>query len=1055
MFRWLIGTSLQYRALILGAAAALVALGALQLRRMPVDVFPEFAPPIVQVQTEALGLSAEEVQDLITLNLEELLSGVPWLKSIRSESVTGLSSIVMTFERGTDIMKARQMIQERLTLAYTLPNVAQPPVILQPLSATSRLMIAGVSSATIEPAELSLLARWTVKPRLLGVPGVANVAIWGQRLRQLHVQIDPDRLRDARVMQDEVIAAAGDALWVSPLSFLKGSSPGTGGWIDNRNQRLGLQHEMPIVGPEDMAKVALAASHLLLSGKRMTLGEVAETSFSHPPLIGDAVIGGGQGLLLVIEKSPSANTLEVTRGVEKAFTELRRGLPGVQIDTGVFRLADYVEDSMSNLVLAILGGALLMLLCAGVLLTDWRSAVVAIASAALSLVAAVSVLQVAGATLNTMILAGLVAALALIIDDAVVGSEALLRLLRERSGGSESIAALVHRAVLETRGTAIYGTLVAMLAVVPVFFMEGLAGAFLEPLASAYLLAVAVSALVALTVTPALCVAVGRPRRESVPEPARAARLAVLHAGLLERIARRPRTAAFATAASVLLGAAVLPLLDQSLLPAFRERDLVVDLTTAPGTSPAETQRIAARMAGELRALPGVRSVGAHVGRAVSGDQVVAGNSGQMWVGLDPKEDFDRTVAAVRATVDAYPGVAHDVQFYLRGKVSEVLTGASKPLVVRIYGPARDVLRAKAEEVRAAIASVPGIVDPHVDGEVEEPVLNVKLDLDAAGRAGVRPGDVRRATATVFAGLTVGFLFRDQKIYEVVVQGTPEARQSVAKLRDLWIERSDRQHVRLADIAEVTLTSMPVVIRHEASAPYVDVVAGFAGRDAATVVDEVEDRIEKIGFPLEHHPEVLGEVNEWKDVQQRIVGSCIAAAIAIILLLQACLRSWRLAAIAFVAFPVSLAGGALAALAGGASLTLGSLIGFLAIPGICARNAIVLITRYQRFEGDPAVPVGRPLALRAGGEALAPILAGTVTIVAVMLAFATVGRVAGLEIVAPMAAVVIGGVAASGLFTLLLMPALLGGASPMADRRRATAANTGTQPGELHDEGER
>ncbi|MGH8458763.1 MAG: efflux RND transporter permease subunit, partial [Nevskiales bacterium] len=289
MFRWIVGSSLKFRFLVLGVAAALVLLGTTQLNKMPVDVLPEFAPPIVQVQTEAPGLSAEEVESLITLNLEELLSGVPWLESIRSQSVTGLSSIVLTFKRGTDIMEARQMMQERLTLAYTLPNVAHPPVILQPLSATSRFMMIGISSDKIDPTELSLLARWTVKPRLLGVSGVANVAIWGQRLRQLHVQFDPNRLHDTRVIQEDIIAAAGDALWVSPLTFLKGSAPGTGGWIDNKNQRLGVQHSMPIESPEDMAKVPVAPLHLLMTGKKLSLGEITEVTFAHSPLIGDAV----------------------------------------------------------------------------------------------------------------------------------------------------------------------------------------------------------------------------------------------------------------------------------------------------------------------------------------------------------------------------------------------------------------------------------------------------------------------------------------------------------------------------------------------------------------------------------------------------------------------------------------------------------------------------------------------------------------------------------------------------------------------------------------------
>src|SRR5204863_314335 len=278
MFRWMIASSLQFRLVMLGIAASLIAFGTERLYRMPVDVFPEFAAPVVEVQTEAIGLSAREVESLITLNLEELLSGVPWLESIRSKSVTGLSSIVMTFKRGTDIVKARQMIQERLTLAYTLPNVATPPVILQPLSATSRFMMVAISSDKVEPTELSLLARWTIKPKLLGVPGVANVAIWGQRLRQLQVHIDPQRLRDARVLQDDVIAAAGDALWVSPLTFLKGSAPGTGGWIDNSNQRLGVHHQMPINSPEDMAKVVLGAplSSMIMAGRIVALGVVID-----------------------------------------------------------------------------------------------------------------------------------------------------------------------------------------------------------------------------------------------------------------------------------------------------------------------------------------------------------------------------------------------------------------------------------------------------------------------------------------------------------------------------------------------------------------------------------------------------------------------------------------------------------------------------------------------------------------------------------------------------------------------------------------------------------
>lgn len=1024
MFRWIIGSSLKFRFLVLGIAAVLVLFGTLQLKKMPVDVLPEFAPPIVAVQTEAIGLSAQEVESLITLNLEELLSGVPWLESIRSQSVTGLSSIVLTFERGTDIMKARQMIQERLTLAYTLPNVAQPPVILQPLSSTSRFMMVEISSDKVEPTELSLLARWTVKPKLLGVPGVANVAIWGQRLRQLHVQVDPERLHDARVLQDDIIAAAGDALWVSPLTFLKGSSPGAGGWIDNSNQRLSVQHTMPIETPEDMAKVAVSPLHLLMSGKSMSLGEVTETTFAHPPLIGDAIGKNGKGLLLVIEKFPSANTLEVTRGVDKALAELSHGLPGVKIDSNVFRLASYVEESISNLTMAIITGGVLVILLIGAFLFNWRSALVSVVAIPLSLLAAMIALNLTGATINTMILAGLVVALGVVIDDAVVDVERLMRRLRERKESGASIATIIYETTLETRSAALYASLIVLLAVMPIFFMGGVAGAFFEPLALSYTLAVLASMAVALTVTPALSLLL---RRETSHEPGEspvAARLRGGYEAALQRVIKAPRWMFIAVGAVVVGGGVAWPLLGQSLLPSLKERSLQVNWTTPPGTSHSETYRITSRVSKELRSLPGVQSVGAHVGRAVTGDQIVGMNSSQIWLNIDPKADYERTIASIRETIDGYPGIERNVQTYLRDKVGEALTGESKAIVVRIYGQERNVLHKKAEEVRQALSGVGGIVDLHTEGQVEEPQVKVKVNLEAAGRVNVKPGDVRRSSATVFSGLVVGYLFKEQKIFEVVVWSAPEVRQSLSNLRDLWVEKSDRHYARLGDVANVSMESTPTVIRHERIAPYVDVVANVAGRDAGSVADEVEDRLEKVQFPLEYHPEILGEYAERQSAQQRMLGVAAAAVIGIFLLLQACFRSWRLALIAFLALPTSLAAGVLAASASGGVISLGSIVGLLAVLGIAARNGVLLINHYQRLEEQEGVPFGLELVIRGARELLSPILASSAAILAALLPIVIFGQIPGLEIAQQTAIVMMGGLVASSLFTLFVLPAL-------------------------------
>jgi Cu/Ag efflux pump CusA len=774
-----------------------------------------------------------------------------------------------------------------------------------------------------------------------------------------------------------------------------------------------------------MAKVAVATPSLLLSGKSLSLGEVTEVTFSHPPLIGDAVVKNGSGLMLVIEKFPSANTLEVTRAVDQALAELSRGLPGVQVDAKVFRLASYVQDSISNLTQAIAMGGVLVILVIGAFLFNWRSALISAVSITLSLLAAVIALHLTGATINTMILAGLIVALSVVIDDAVIDVDTLRRRLRARKPDSGvSTMTMIFETTMESQRDALYATLIVILAVLPIFFMGGIAGAFFEPLAIAYLLAVVASMVVALTVTPALSLMLLGKTAGLERESPIAVWLSGRYDAALRRVIAAPRKVMLVAGVAVLAGIGVWPLLGQSLLPTFKERDLLVDWSTPPGTSHVETHRITSRVSSELRSLPGVRSVGAHVGRAVTGDQVVGINSSQIWIGLDPAADYDKTVAAIRETAEAYPGIKHTVHSYLRDKVSEVLTGAGNAIVVRIYGQKIEVLNQKAEEVRQALSGVKGIVDLHTEGQVEELQVQVKVDLDAAGRANVKPGDVRRSTATVFAGLVVGYLFKEQKIYEVVVHGAPEARQSLTNLRDLWIDKSDRTQARLGDIADVRLVSTPTVLRHERISPYVDVVANVAGRDAGSVADEVEDRLEKIQFPLEYHPELLGELAELESVQEHMLGVAVAALIGIFLLLQACFASWRLGLIAFVGLPAAVAGGVLAVLLSGGVVSLGAIVGFLAVLGIAARNAVSLINHYQHLEAEEHVPFGLDLILRGARERLSSILAASVAIIAALLPIIVFGPSPGLEIVQPTAIVIMGGLVASTLVTLFVMPAL-------------------------------
>src|SRR5215208_2033125 len=401
--RGIINASMQYRFL---------AIGFTQIRSMPVDVLPEFKPPFVEVQTETLGLSAKEVEEIVTVSLEQnMLAGVPWLDRIESKSMPGLSSIVLYFEPGTDLLRARQLVGERLALsAVGLPSVSKKPVMIQPLSSANRIMIVGLSAKDMSLMDLSVLARWTVAPRLMGVPGVAHVAVWGNRDRQLQVLIDPEKLQSQGVSMDQIISTAGNALWVSPLTFLQASSPGTGGFIDTPNQRLSVWHVLPISSAEELSQVAVEGTDGLL------LKDVAQVVEDHQPLIGDAVINDAPNLLLLIEKLPGANTLQVTRNVDEALEALGPGLPGVQFDSSLFRPATFIEMAVANLSQALIIGAILMVLVLGIFLYGWRTALISLLAILTSLAAALSVLYLRGTTLNSMVIAGLVVALGLIID---------------------------------------------------------------------------------------------------------------------------------------------------------------------------------------------------------------------------------------------------------------------------------------------------------------------------------------------------------------------------------------------------------------------------------------------------------------------------------------------------------------------------------------------------------------------------------------------------------------------------------------------------------------
>jgi CzcA family heavy metal efflux pump len=1010
---------------VVALAAGLMFFGVAQLRDMPVDVFPEFAPPRVEVQTPSLGLSASEVEALVTIPLEHAFNGIPGLDVIRSKSVEQLSSIELIFKPGTDLLTARQLVQERLaTVTPTLPSWASPPFMIQPLSATSRVMKIGLSSDELSVIDMSMIAYWKIRARLLRVPGVANVAIWGERLEMLQVQVEPERLRAHDVSLEQVMNVTADSLDAGLLQFSEGGFIGTGGWIDTPEQRLGVRHVLPIVTPDDLAQVPIEKRN----GEVLRLGDVADVVVDHQPLSGDAVINDGPGLMLIVEKLPWGNTLDVTRGVEAALDELRPGLPGMEIDSEIFRPATFIEMSIDNLTSALVIGAGLMILMLGAFLYSWRTALVSVVAIPLSLMAAGLVLHVRGATINTMILAGFVIALGDIVDDAIIDIENVVRRLRQHraEGSHKSTARIILDASLEVRSAIVYATLIEVAAVLPIFLLEGLSGSFFRPLALSYALALLASMVVALTVTPALSLIFFRKassleHRESplVPPLQRA------YDFILCRIIRRPRRAYTVVGATAMAGVLVLPLLGQSLLPSFKERDFLMHWLTKPGTSAPEEVRITTRAGRELRSIPGVRNFGAHIGQALLADEVVGVYFGENWISVDPSANYDQTLARIQEVVEGYPGLYRDVLTYLKERIREVLTGTSEAIVVRIYGPDLELLRSKAEEIKDILAEIPGVVEEHVDLQENVPQIEVEVDLVAAQRYGIKPGDVRRAAATLVAGEEVGDIFRDGKAYDVQVWSTPETRQNLTDIENLPLDLPGGGHVLLKDVANVRIVPTPNVITHESVTRSLDVGANVDGtRDLGSVVAEFERRLQDVEFPLEFHAELLGEYTERQAAQQRLFLFAIAAAIGILLLLQASFASWRLATLAFMTLPIALVGGVLAAYLGGGVISLGSLVGFLTVLGIVARNGIMLISHYQHLEQFEGEAFGPGLVLRGARERLVPILMTVFTTGLALVPLIIAGDIPGQEIEHPMAVVILGGLVTATLLNLFVVPAL-------------------------------
>lgn len=1013
MLKWIVETSLQLRVMVVALAAAFLVIGSLTARHAPLDVFPEFAPPLVEIQTEAPGLSTDEVESLVTVPLENALNGTPWLQTIRSKSVLGLSSVVLIFQEGTDLMQARQLVQERLAVeAARLPAVANRPVMLSPLSSLSRVLKIGISSKTLSQMDMTLLARWTIRPRLMAVQGVANVAIWGQRDRQLQVLVDPERLRLHDVTLDQVVRAAGDAVVV-----------GAGGFVETPNQRLAVRHLSPIETPDDLARSILA----FRGDVPIRIGDVARVFEGFPAPIGDAIINDVPGLLLIVEKQPWGNSLTVTRDVEAALDALRPGLVGLEIDSTIFRPATFIERSLDNLSQALIFGCVLVAIVLILFLFDWRTALISIVAIPLSLLAAAIILYWRGGTLNVMSIAGLVIAVGVVVDDAIIDVENIARRLRlNRAAGSPKTAfQVVLQASLEVRSAIVYASLIVILVFVPVFFLDGLAGSFFRPLALSYILAIVASLLTALTVTPALCLMMLREGSDARRDPPPLRLLKGIYRRVLPPLLTRPLM--LIVGLLLALGGSGLAVmrLGQEFLPNFQETDFLMHWVEKAGTSLDAMRRITVQASRELRAIPGVRNFGSHLGRAEVADEVYGVEFTELWISIDADVPYGPTVNKIQEVVDGYPGLRRDLLTYLRERIKEVLTGASATIVIRLFGEDLAVLRGKAAEIYQTVSDVPGIADLKVEQQTLIPQIQVRLRPDTAADFGLTAADVRRAAVTLLRSTKVGELYDAQKVFDVVVWSEEDVRRDIHALQGLLIDTPGGGRVPLGDLAEVFIAPSPNEIKRESTSRRIDVTCNVkAGADLGLIAQDIEARVKRMSFDRGYHPEFLGEYAARIASRNRLFALTGVCLLGILLLLQADFRSWRLALLVFLTLPFALIGGVIGAFIGGGVLSLGSLVGFVTVLGIAARNGIMLVSHFRHLETEEGETFGPSLVLRGAEERLSPILMTALCAGLGLLPLAIAGNRPGHEIEYPLAMVILGGLFTSTVLNLLLVPVL-------------------------------
>jgi len=1012
--------SIDHHWIVIGLSVLLLAAGAWTARQMPIDVFPDLTAPTVTILTEGHGMAPEEMESLVTFPIESAINGASGVRRVRSATAVGIAVVWVEFDWGTDIFMARQLVSEKLALVGgTLPPQVERPVLAPVSSIMGEILFFAISSDTDDPLTLRTIADTTVRRRLLAVPGVSQVTPIGGAERQFQVIAHPDALRANNISLTELLSAA------------RGASENTSAGVYTEGaQEYVLEAVGRVRTSEEIGETVVA-----LRGTRSVLvRDVADVREGAAFKRGEGSRSGKPAVIVGVQKQPGANTIDVTARLDRALDTLQSELPaGTTIDRRIFRQADFIEVAVQNVVSALRDGGVLVVFVVLLFLTNLRASAITLTAMPLSLAAAVLALRAFGASINTMTLGGMAIAIGALVDDAIIDVENVVRRLRENYARPESerlpSAVVVREATLEIRTSIVFATVIIVLVFLPVFGLVGIEGRLLSPLAFAYIVALLASLVVAIVVTPALCFAF-LPNAASIQRG---------HDGWLARVLKR----AFArllppvldhpvpviSAALLLLTVSILALTrtGTSFLPDFHEGSLTVQANTLPGTSLAKSNEIGTRVERILMAQPEVVATARRTGRAEYDEHVQGVEAAEIDVGLrEGSRSRDALLAELRREFSTLPGTNVTIGQPISHRIDHMLSGTRANIAVKVFGDDLVTLRRLGEGVRAAMSTVPGVVDLSLEQQMDIPFVRFILNRSMIARYGLRPGDVAAAIETSFAGATVGRIFDRGTAFDLVVKlDSSAAAADFDRVSDLPIDTPTGAVVAVRLLADVRREQGPNMVLRENVQRRIVISSNVAGRDLGSVVTDIQAAVaQAVPMPMGYRVEYGGQFESEEAASQRLLGLGVLVIAGLFMLLVLAFGRARDAVVVMVNLPLALIGGVVGVFLAGGVLNVATTIGFITLFGIATRNGIMLISHIRNLITVEGVSDVRVAVERGARERLIPILMTAMAAGLALIPLALSGGKSGSEIQTPMAVVILCGLITSTLLNMFVVPAL-------------------------------